>query len=79
MKKSDFLLLFISTGLFVVSNFCKHVHVKSLKIWKILAKNVQCFIMFSKSYITLKLNDWKSGKQVITNTLQIWAILAKMF
>ena len=40
----------------VIFNFYKHVDAKSLKIWKILAKNVQCFIMFalvsgfSKSY-----------------------------
>ena len=85
MEKSEFFLLFSSTGLFVIFNFYKHVDAKSLKIWKILAKNVQCFIMFalvsgfSKSYITLQLNDWKSGKQIVAKSLQIWAILAKMF
>ena len=36
-------------------------------------------IGFSKSYITLQLNYWKSGKQNVAKTLQIWAILAKMF
>ena len=35
--------------------------------------------MFSKSYNTLQLNDWKSGKQVVANTLKFWAIIAKMF
>ena len=34
------------------------------------------FRLFKK---LLQLNDWKSGKQIVPKSLQIWAILAKMF
>ena len=34
---------------------------------------------FQKVIITLQLNDWKSGKKIVSKTLQIWGILAKTF
>ena len=35
-----------STGLFGISNFCKHVDAKTLQIWAILAKAFQFIFMF---------------------------------